>query len=109
MIREEDLREAIAECEGVRNPSASTCIKLASYYAILDRRHGRSDPKQEQNQSQYSYASRSEIPFGSSAFSKMVEDKGIESCYPIIEETIDALAVLVPKLHQAMMRKLDSL
>ena len=109
MIREDDLREAIAECEGIRNPSASTCIKLASFYTLLDHMSGRSDPKQELSQSHYSYASRSEIPFGSSAFSKMVEEKGIESCFPIIEETMEAMSLVVPKLYQAMMRKLDSL
>ena len=36
MIKEEDLQEAIAECQGVRNPNANTCLKLASYYTILD-------------------------------------------------------------------------
>jgi hypothetical protein len=29
MIRLDDLREAIAECEGEREPKADTCIKLA--------------------------------------------------------------------------------
>lgn len=109
MIREEDLREAIAECEGVRSPSASTCLKLASYYAILDHKFGRSDPEQGQNQSQYSYASQSEIPFGDTELSRVIEKKGMSTCYPIIEETIEAMSVVVPKLHQAMLRKLDSL
>ena len=35
MITEQDLREAIAECQGQRNPNANTCIKLAAYYTIL--------------------------------------------------------------------------
>ena len=36
MIREEDVREAIAEMQGQKNPNANTCIKLAAYYTILD-------------------------------------------------------------------------
>ena len=36
MITEKDLLEAIAECQGERNPNANTCIKLAAYYTILD-------------------------------------------------------------------------
>ena len=34
MITETDLQEAIAECQGQRNPNASTCIKLAAFYTI---------------------------------------------------------------------------
>ena len=36
MITEKDLMEAIAECQGQRNPNANTCIKLAAYYTILN-------------------------------------------------------------------------
>ena len=36
MITEKELHEAIAECQGQRNPNANTCIKLASFYTILD-------------------------------------------------------------------------
>ena len=34
MITEKDLQEAIAECQGQRNPTTSTCIKLAAFYTI---------------------------------------------------------------------------
>ena len=34
MITEKDLQEAIAECQGQRNPNANTCIKLAAFYTI---------------------------------------------------------------------------
>lgn len=108
MIREDDLREAIAECEGIRNPSASTCIKLASYYALLDRM-GKPEHVPDQARGQYSYASSPEILFGETEFSRTVEKKGIESCYPVIEETMEALAVIMPKLYSAMMRKLDDI
>ena len=37
MITEQDLRQAIAECQGERNPNAQTCIKLAAYYTILNQ------------------------------------------------------------------------
>jgi hypothetical protein len=40
MITEKDLKEAIAECEGERNPNANTCIKLAAFYTILDNMYG---------------------------------------------------------------------
>ena len=37
MITEQDLQAAIAECEGVRNPTSNTCLKLAAYYTIKDK------------------------------------------------------------------------
>ena len=37
MITERDLIEAIAECEGERDPTAYTCLKLAAFYYLRDR------------------------------------------------------------------------
>lgn len=36
MITEQDLKEAIAELQGRRNPTSTDCQKLAAYYTILD-------------------------------------------------------------------------
>ena len=107
MIREDDLREAIAECEGSRNPSASTCIKLASYYALLDRKTKTEDHHEERGG--YSFASSPSIPYGETRFSRLVESKGMMVSYPVIEETIEALSVVMPSLYNAMIRKLDEL
>ena len=49
MITEQALKEAILECEGERNPNASTCIKLAAFYVIRNEMFG--------EKPQYSYAS----------------------------------------------------
>ena len=108
MIKKEELLDAIAECQGQRNPNANTCIKLASYYSLLDRKT-KNEQKTEQTPSQYSFASSPEIKYGETEFSRTVEEKGIVSCYPVIEETMEALAVVMPNLYNAMMRKLDDI
>lgn len=108
MIREEDLREAIAECEGNRSPNASTCIKLAAYYAILNQKFG-SQETPRQSSPQYSFAAEPDIIFGDSEFSRLVEEKGIEMCFPIIDEAMSALEMLIPKLYNATMKKLEEL
>ena len=41
MITEQDLREAIAECQGQRNPNANTCIKLAAFLTIQRELYGK--------------------------------------------------------------------
>ena len=43
MITEKDLQEAIAECQGQRNPNASTCIKLAAFLTIQKELFGKSE------------------------------------------------------------------
>lgn len=108
MIREEDLREAIAECEGARNPNAGTCMKLAAYYAILNQKFG-SHETQSIPSPQYSFAAEPEIIFGDSEFSQLVEEKGISKCFPVIDEMMGALEMVIPKLYNATMRKLEEL
>ena len=39
VIREDDVREAIAEMQGQKNPNANTCIKLAAYYIYYPGPH----------------------------------------------------------------------
>ena len=103
MITEKDLREAIAECQGVRNPDANTCIKLAAFYTILDNLY-----EKEQTTPQYSFASTPDvqIPYSGSQFSEYVTVKGIEKVYPIVDELIETLSVINPKLYQSVMRKI---
>ena len=53
MITRHDLEEAIAECQGQRNPNASTCLKLAAFYTIRKELFGE---EKEVEQPMYSYA-----------------------------------------------------
>lgn len=108
MIREEDLKEAIAECEGSRSPNASTCLKLAAYYALLDRKFG-SHETPSQPSPQYSFAAEPDIIFSDSEFSDLVKEKGIGKCFPVIDEAMSALEMIIPKLYNATMRKLEEL
>lgn len=108
MIREEDLREAIKECEGVRNPTASTCMKLASYYTILNQMSGKVEEEGKYVGTQYSYASAPDIAYSSSRFSQLVREKGIEKVFPILDEAMDVLLVVNTKLYQSIIRRLES-
>jgi len=100
MIREDDLREAIAECEGSKHPTASTCLKLAAYYTILNH-------KTEVPQRGYSYASEPEIQYSTSEFSQLVQKRGIQNCFPIIDEAMSALLMVNPQLYNNIIRKLS--
>lgn len=103
MIDERDLQEAIAECQGVRNPNANTCLKLASYYTILDH------TEKEEKPVVYSYASdpdHVDFSFSNSEFAQMVDGKPSEDMWRIMDELMSTLQVINPRLYNGVMRKI---
>lgn len=115
MITENDLREAIAECEGQRNPTANTCLKLAAFYTIRDKMYPQWDKDKDradcQNQSyqnpKYSYSTYGSREYVSDTeFMSIVKDLPINKVLEVLDETMSALSVLNPKLYQASIRKL---
>ena len=101
MITEHDLRAAIAECEGARDPNANTCIKLAAFYIILDQLYGtREIPS-------YSNEIRQEIPYSGSEFSRLTEEKGITKVFPIMDEVMEMLYVTNKPLYESIIRKIE--
>ena len=95
MIKEHELREAIAECQGERNPNANTCIKLAAYYTILNN----IEPSYSRSESPHTYDSGSE-------FSEVIKGRDANEVYAIMDELMDSVSVLIPKLYDATIRKL---
>lgn len=107
MITKQELQQAISECQGQRNPTAQTCIKLAAYYTILE--HTQDDEPHET----YSFASAPvDLPTGNisyngdSDFSKAVQGRPIDEVIELIEELVLTLQIANPKLYDAFMRKL---
>ena len=100
MIKEQDLRDAIAECQGERNPNANTCIKLAAYYTILNAMTGvqetysRAEPPE-----QVRYDSGSE-------FSEAIKGLDTEEILEVMDELMETVSVIVPKLYRATIEKL---
>jgi hypothetical protein len=111
MIREEDLQEAIAECQGKRNPDANTCIKLAAYYTILNNLY----PKTEEQYPQpvipaQSFAAEPEPEIidyqGDSEFARLCRERSVSDMMPVLDELMDTLQVLQPRLYDGVMRRL---
>ena len=99
MIREQDLLDAIAECQGERNPNANTCIKLAAYYTILENLKPKETYSYAEPPGQVSYDSGSE-------FSDAIHGLNPNEVYSIIDELMDAVSVMIPKLYRATIEKL---
>ena len=107
MITEKDLREAIAECQGIRNPNANTCIKLAAYYTILDNlTKGKEVERIEYPV--YSYDAPEEYQ-SESEFGQLLYEKGQYNVLKVVDELMETLRIMQPKLYEAFMRKLTAL
>ena len=101
MITEYDLQEAIAECEGQRNPSSSTCMKLAAFYTIRDKMFPKEEEKKTKEPVFYSMASEP-----TTEFRKAISGKDAEELIPIFDELMTALQVISPRLYDGTMRKI---
>ena len=113
LITERDLKEAIAECQGVREPNANTCVKLAAFYIILDHI---SHTENTDIVNQYSYAPApaqyelTEISYkGESDFAKKIDGADLYDVLEVIDELMDTLQILNPNLYAGVMRKLSEI
>lgn len=102
MITEKELHEAIAECQGTRNPNANTCMKLASYYTILDHI---SVPKTEAVD--YSFSSGKVSYYSDTEFSQIIEGRDQNEVLEVIDELMSTLQVVNPRLYASVIRKLE--
>jgi hypothetical protein len=107
LITENDLRQAIAECQGERNPNANTCLKLASYLTIQDHLFGAPD-----SSASFSAASeslpREGITYQSNTdFSRAVYGKNADDVLAIVDDLMDALHALCPRLYRNAMRHFE--
>ena len=108
MITEHDLQEAIAECMGQRNPNASTCIKLAAFYTIRRELYG--EEKDDERLPGYSFqpaptGSVIDNP-GESEFSRAVDGRRQEDVWPLLDEMMDTIHAIHPRLYNAVMDRL---
>ena len=107
MITKKDLDSAIAECLGKRSPDASTCVKLAAFYTIRREMYGEQD---EPARFEYSYAPapiQTKVYIdGESEFARIVDGRDQDEVMPVINELMETLSVIQPRLYNAVMDKL---
>lgn len=103
MITKQDLEMAIAECQGKRNPDAKTCIMLAAFYTIRKEMFG-------EERSEYSYAPapiRNTLEIDSdSEFARAVSRMDTNDVLMVMDELMDTLHILQPRLYNAVMDRL---
>lgn len=108
MITIDDLKAAIAECEGERNPNANTCMKLSAYYILLREKQGKPDT------SGYSSAPAPSVSetvdyYSETEFGRLVQDKPVKAVMSVMDELISVLSAIQPRLYNGVMRKLHDI
>ena len=106
MITEQDLQAAIAECKGQRNPTSSTCIKLAAFLTIQEHLFG---TKEEVELPRYSYATDpSGIQYnGDSEFAEIVNGRSQDEVMKVFDELMQTVQIINPKLYASVLRKFE--
>ena len=105
MITETDLNTAIAECQGKRNPDAKTCMMLAAFYTIRREMFG----EEKEAEPSYSFAPAPVAVIQTdrdSDFARTVDGKDQDRVIPVLDELMQTLSVIQPKLYDAVMAKL---
>lgn len=116
MITEQDLKEAIAELQGRRNPTSTDCQKLAAYFTILDHLSDVTDGEIRGASAMPSY-SRTEPPqtdnlvdynFTCPVLKDGLNGRENDVAYMILDELMNAVRVTNPELYRFAVRKLNS-
>lgn len=112
MIYEKDLDESIARYQGEVNPSIETCRKLAACLIVKRELFGEPEPV-ERADNAYSYAAGpvdtvETIHYDSGTdFSQVIDGRDPAEVWPIIDEMMEAVNTLMPRLYDSVMRKLQ--
>lgn len=97
MVTERELSEAIRECESAPS-SYQNCEKLAVFYTVYDKLFADSSEKPTK--------SIDIQPLSDSEFMQIITGKDWTSLLMILDELMDTIKILQPRLYEAVMQKL---
>lgn len=102
MFTEAELRDALNELESGRH-TIQNCEKMAAIYTVLDHAH---PPERG-----YSMDARAEGVglYGKSQFLRAIAGKPTEDAWLLIDELVEAVSVLQPKLYNNFLEKVQEL
>ena len=118
MIGDKDIQEAIAYCQGKIDPNREDAILLAACYILQDHLSQREPVGNSDQLPAYSFApppaetlQTTAAPeavgeYGSSDFLQAVAGKDPAACWAVMDELMDDLSVINPRVYAGVMRKI---
>ena len=109
MITRRDLDEQIEYIKGKINQTPEECVRLAAYYTIRDHLDGVELP-QVYGDAAPAIAKTEESVVGNhgtSEFLQVIAGKDAETVWKVIDETMDTLKLMEPRLYAGVLRKLE--
>lgn len=111
MINKQDLNETIAELENARDHSPQMCQRLADLYIIREKLFDESATHD------YGYSKAAEpmheieplVDYGDSDFLIAIRGKLPKNAWLVIDELMDTLRVVNPRVYDSVMRKIRAL
>lgn len=100
MLNQRELLQAIAECESA-NENFQNCQKLATLYTIYDHLYPQAYSYQEPIRKE-----TIEIK-GNSEFLKKINGLDTDDVLYLVDEVMETIKILQPKLYDSVLRKLD--
>lgn len=109
---EKDLDSAIAECQGIREPDSSVCIKLAAFYTLKNELFPK---RKEFDPPTYSLAaptvtdiSERVISYNSgSEFSRVIDGRSASAVWAVMDDLMNVLNAINPRLYNATLNKIE--
>lgn len=99
MITQRELDNAIRECENAQT-SYQNCEKLATFYTILDHLYNDNERKVIES------VSDTVGDYGESTFLQTVNGRNSQEMWLVMDELMQTLQIINPRLHDGVMRKL---
>lgn len=106
MITVDDLKAAIAECEGERNPNANTCMKLSAYYILLREKQGAPEYAYSGSPAPVSQVKETVEYFSDTEFARAINGVSAAPVWEIMDELMTVLQAIKPGLYEGVLRKL---
>lgn len=112
MFTKVELIDAINQLEAGKH-SIQNCEKLAAIYTVLDHLYGDEDKAEMPLNQGYSFDSAPDIDnvgiYGKSKFLQTVAGKPAKKVWNLLDELVDAVLVLNPRLMDSFFDKLNDL
>ena len=109
MLSEHDLLSEIDKYNAKADLTPNECIRLAAFYTILNCQY----PIEQQAPQSMSMANEEPVekPIhvdGNSDFFVAIDGRNSTEMWKLMDELMDAISVVNPKLYESVMRKINS-